>query len=191
MHVPRIRVYIACSLDGFIAGLDDDLSWLSGPPDASDATEAVTFETFMAEVGVLLMGRRTYDVVRAMDVPWPYGDIRVLVATHRALPDGPATVRGVSGTMSELVRTARQLAGDRDVYVDGGNLVRQALDAGVVDEVIVTMIPIVLGAGIPLFAGVERRQTFEFVAHHRYHGFLQYIAVPAESGSQGPSTGSS
>jgi dihydrofolate reductase len=179
MSSNRVRVYIASSLDGCIAGPDDDLSWLmpTGPaPD--EPTDAVTYELFMADVGALLMGRRTYDVVAAMDHPWPYGDTPVLVATSRALEGAPDTVRAVAGSIQDVIAAAREAAGDKDVYLDGGNLVRQGLDAGLVDELIVTMIPIALGAGVPLFTGTKNRHHFEFVAHHRYYEFLQVTLVP-------------
>ena len=93
----RVRAFLAMSLDGFIAGDDDDLSWLPEPPyeDAGSAG-ALTWERFMDDVGALLMGRGTYDVVRSFDVEWPWGDRPVLVATHRELDEGaPEPVRRV------------------------------------------------------------------------------------------------
>ena len=102
----------------------------------------------------------------------PYGDRPVLVATHRALDAAAPTVRPVAGDVSELVAAAREAAGDRDVYIDGGDLIRQAMDAGLVDELIVTMVPVLLGAGHALFAGVTKRHTLEFVEHHRFGGSM-------------------
>jgi dihydrofolate reductase len=163
----RVRVYIASSVDGFVAGVDDDLSWLptEGPGDPGDA---LTYEAFTAQVGVLLMGRRTFDVVAGFEGAWPY-DKPVLVATHRPLPaNAPAGVRAVSGTIGEVVAVAQQAAGEADVYLDGGALIRSALDAGLIDELVVTMVPTVLGAGVPLFAGTERRHALQLVGVHRY-----------------------
>jgi dihydrofolate reductase len=89
----KVRVFIACSLDGFIAGPSDELEWLFDHGDAED-----TFGPFMAEVGALLMGRNTFDVVCAMDAPWAYGEVPVLVATSRPLPDdAPPTALAVGG----------------------------------------------------------------------------------------------
>lgn len=154
----RVRVFIASSLDGFIAGANDELDWLEPPPGVED-----TFTPFLAQIGALLMGRRTYDVVTGFDGPWPYGDIPVLVATTRPLQSAGETVRAVGGTITELVDQARRAAGTKDVYLDGGALVRSALDAGLIDEITVTMIPIILGAGVPLFAGTAERQPLELV----------------------------
>jgi dihydrofolate reductase len=195
------HVFIACSLDGFIAGPDDDLSWLTGPDSATaegdgeprpesggepgaesggepgaegggepgaeggadEERDDHGFSAFFAKVGALLMGRRTHDVVAGFD-EWYYGDKPVLVATTRPL-DNPAapTVRAVSGTPEEMLAQAREAAGDKNVYVDGGRLIRSFLDAGLIDEMTVSVIPIILGEGIPLFAGVARRHKLELI----------------------------
>ncbi len=171
----RIRVYIACSLDGFIAGPGDDLSWLPGAQPDGDANDgpgpkrdagAVGFEEFMSDVGALLMGRRTYDVAVSCEGAWPYGERPVLVATHRPLESTGHDVRAVSGDISTLIAQAQMAAGKKDVYLDGGDLIRQAMDANVIDDLIVTMVPVVLGEGHSLFAGVTKRHTLEFVGHH-------------------------
>lgn len=150
----RVRVFIACSLDGFIAGPDDQLDWLT-----TAVPEVDTFHPFMASVGSLLMGRRTYEALARMDVEWPYGEAPVLVATHRALDPIHPSVRPVSGPIGELVALTLREAGDRDVYLDGGGLIRAALDEGLVDELCVTIAPSILGRGLPLFAGVKRPRS--------------------------------
>jgi dihydrofolate reductase len=182
----RVLVYIACSFDGFIAGPGDDLSWLPGadpqapdftsPADAAE-TGAVGFESFMSRIGSLLMGRRSYEVVQGFGGAWPYGDRPVLVATHRPLLPIVPQVRTVEGEIAELIAQARDAAGDRDIYLDGGNLIRQALDAHLVDELIVTMVPVLLGDGHPLFAGVRERHQLEFARHQRYGKELLQIQL--------------
>ena len=147
-----IRAFIATSRDGFIAGPDDDLSWL---PDGH-AGEDYGYEQFMAGVGAILMGRRTYDVVEGFGTGWPYGDTPVLVATTRPLAPIEPTVRAVSGTAGEMLAEARAAAGEGDVYVDGGRLIQQLVDVRLVDELIVTVIPVDLGEGIPLLAGEDQ-----------------------------------
>ncbi len=181
----RVRVYIACSLDGFIAGPGDDLSWLPGAQaesasDIGSATSnpadqdvgAVGFEDFMSDVGAVLMGRRTYDAAAGFGGASPYGDRPVLVATHRVLDSVAPNVQPVAGDISEMVAAAREAAGDEDVNIDGGDLIRQAMDASLVDELIVTMVPVLLGAGHALFAGVTKRHALEFVGHHRFGGSM-------------------
>ncbi len=183
---PRVRVYIACSLDGFIAGPGDDLSWLTGPEAANPGGEtdpdALTFDAFMADVGALLMGRKTYEVVQGMSW-WGYGERPVLVATHRPLGAGARdTVRAVRGTIEALVAEALQAAAGKDVYVDGGDLIRQAAEAGLIDDLTVTLAPIALGAGHPLFAGMTTRYPLEILGHHTFDGgMVQIRARPARA----------
>lgn len=175
----RVRAFLACSLDGFVAGPDHDLSWLPGPdPDAPE--DDAGYGAFMAEVGAMLMGRTTHDVVAGFDVDWPYGDTPVLVATHRPLTPGAPTVRAVSGDIGALVAEARAAAGGADVYVDGGALVRQALSAGLLDQLILTVIPIALGDGVSLFAGLDAPQRFACHGARPLHGgMVQLTYTPA------------
>lgn len=180
----RIRIYIAASLDGYIAGEGDDLSWLprvdDGPPPDPDA---VTFEAFMADVGALLMGRRTFDVLSGFEGPWPYGDTPILVATHRNLTGAPATVRAVNGTMDDLLDRALEVAAGKDVYVDGGRMVQQALDTGRVDELILTLVPTLLGRGVPLFGPLKHPPLgFVFSPPARYGPLVQLKATRGENG---------
>ncbi|GIG55505.1 dihydrofolate reductase family protein [Demequina activiva] len=186
----KVRVFIASSIDGFIAGPHDDIAWLEAarPPWAPMAsgrwadspTDALGFDTFMADVGAILMGRRTFDVVSAMGGDWPYGDTPMLVATGRPLEGAPATVTGASAPIANLVDEATRIAGGKDIYVDGGSVVRQALDAELIDEMVVTVHPTVLGAGHALFAGAQSRHHITVADVRRYgDGMVQLTLVPA------------
>jgi dihydrofolate reductase len=172
------------SLDGFIAGPNDELDWLGDPsPDAVLPEGVLGFETFMRDVGAMLMGRATYDVVTKLGPTWFYGEVPVLVPTHRPLEPVVPTVRAAQGTIDRLIDEALALASGKDVYVDGGTLVRAALEAGRVDELVVTVVPIVLGAGKPLFAGLARRVALEVISHRDYgRGMLQLTLRPAKQG---------
>ncbi|MGH1340782.1 MAG: dihydrofolate reductase family protein [Nannocystales bacterium] len=173
----NVRVYIATSLDGYIAGPDDDLSWL--PTEAGPGTdEALGFEAFMADVGAMLMGRRTYDVVRSLGEGWPYGETPVLVATHRELESDLPTVRAVSGSTDAVLDAALEEAGGRDVYLDGGAMVQAALEVGRVDELIVTLVPVLVGGGVPLFGTLRERQEFVFEEHTSMGSMVQLRARP-------------
>ena len=179
----RVRVYIATSFDGFIAAPGDDLTWLTGPdaanPGGETDPEALTFDGFIADVGAVLMGRGTFDVVSGMEW-WGYGERPVLVATHRELPAGVReTVRAVSGSIHDMVALAKQVAGDKDVYIDGGNLIRQAVDADLVDDLTITIAPVALGAGHPLFAGIQKRYPLAIISHHTFEGGMVQIRAKA------------
>lgn len=156
---PKIRAFFAMSLDGFIAGPKDELDWLDVAEGAED-----TFTPFIAEIGALLMGRRSYDVATSFEVPWPYGDVPVLVTTHRELTPREPSISACSGTIEELVAKAKSVAAPKDVYIDGGQLIRAALDAGLVDEITATVIPTILGNGIPAFHGVKDHCALELVS---------------------------
>ena len=169
-----VRVFIACSLDGFIAGPDDDLSWLPQGTTGEDHG----YEALMAATGALLIGRATYDVACGFDA-WPFGELPVLVATTRPLEPVAPTVRAVAGDPVELLAAARE-ASDGGIYLDGGVLIRQFLDAGLVDELTVTVVPVVLGAGAPLFAGVAQRHRLELVEARTFpSGLVQLRYRPA------------
>lgn len=185
MATASVNVYLACSLDGYIAGPEHDLSWLpSGETDTPETPPAdpmaVDYETFIADIGAMLMGRRTYDVVRGFGGDWHYGDLPIHLATHRALDaDAPASVTPVAGTIETLIANAKAAAGNKDVYLDGGDMVRQAADAGLIDRFIITYAPIALGHGTPLFGAIQRYYPLEITASYRYSfGMLQIHARP-------------
>ena len=137
-----VRVFIACSLDGFIAGPDDDLSWL---PAADASGEDYGYGAFIAETAAILMGRSTYDVAAGF-AAWPYGALPVFVATSRPLDP---LVETVVTDQRHAGGAARRRAGTHDgaVYLDGGALIRSFLDEGLVDELTVTIVNVILGAG--------------------------------------------
>lgn len=178
---------MGCSVDGFIAGPGDDISFLEraqqdqeGHMPAPDADgPGIGYEAFIADIGAMLMGRNTYNVVAGFDGPWPYGDMPILVATTRPFTSPHPHVTAAQGSIEELVAQALQRAQGKDVYLDGGNLIRQALDAGLVDELIITMVPILLGQGTQLFAGLQQEHLLEFTDVQRWNQkCVQWVARP-------------
>lgn len=142
-------VYVAQSLDGYLAGPRGELDWLDAidNPDGSD----FGFADFLSGVDALVMGRNTFEKVATFEV-WPY-DKPVFVAsgTLSALPARfGARAFLIGGSPAEIVEQlhARAL---RRLYIDGGMLIQSFLRAGLIDELIVTTIPVLLGDGIPLF----------------------------------------
>jgi dihydrofolate reductase len=141
----RVSVFLAASLDGYIATADDDLSWLEA---AARPDEDYGYDAFLATVDALAMGRGTYDHIADLD-PLPFGNRPLYVFTHRP----PAARPGV--TFWELTpRDALrqwESAGLTRVYVDGGRLLSAFLDEGLVDDLQITAVPLLLGGGRPLF----------------------------------------
>jgi dihydrofolate reductase len=173
--VCAVRVFIACSLDGFIAGPDGDLSWLPTPGGGGD----YGYAEFMAGTDALLVGRATYETVAGFGGAWPYGTRPVFVATTRALAPAEPTVRAVRGTPRAMLAEVRRTC-QGGVYLDGGTLIRQFLAAELVDELTVSVVPTILGAGVPLFAGASRRHALDLVGTRAYDdGLVQLTYSPA------------
>ncbi len=144
----KASVYVATSLDGFIARCNGSVDWLVVP----EANEDYGFAAFMDSVDALVMGRNTFDTVLAMEA-WPYGDKPVIVLTHRSI-EIPAELKDlVEPSGLSPTKLARELDGRGlgNVYVDGGLTIQSFLDAGLIRRVIITTIPILIGNGIPLF----------------------------------------
>lgn len=143
---PMVSVFVGLSLDGFIAGRDGDLSWLSVVE--TDPPEDTGYAALMASVDALVIGRNTYDVIRSFDI-WPYAGKHVVVLTHRPL----VARQGEQAHAGDLTALLAQLAarGLRHVYLDGGNAIRQGLAAGAVDHLTLSWVPMTLGQGVPLF----------------------------------------
>jgi dihydrofolate reductase len=147
------------SLDGFIAGPNDDMSWAFG----LDAGSGKTVDRVVASTGALLVGRRTQDVEDRLQPGFYGGAFRgpFFVLRHGPPPD-PPVVKGVTGRfldvdIEEAVTIAKEAAGDGDVVVLGANIARQCLEKELLDEIIIHVAPVLLGDGVRLFerAGSE------------------------------------
>jgi dihydrofolate reductase len=141
------------SLDGFIAGPHDDMSWAFG----LDAGSGETVDRVVASTGALLVGRRTQDVEDRLQPGFYGGAFRgpFFVLRHDPPPD-PPVVKGVTGRfldvdIEEAVRIAKEAADDGDVVVLGANIARQCLEKGLLDEIIVHVAPVLVGDGARLF----------------------------------------
>jgi len=159
-----VSVFIGTSVDGFIARPNGDLDFL--PPGGG---EAHGYDEFMASVDVLVIGRKTFETVLAFP-QWPYGDKRVVVLSSRALDF--SAVRGgrveqMAGPPAEIV--SRLAAGGvHHVYVDGGITIQRFLRAGLVQRLIITRVPVLIGDGIPLFGSLPRDVRLRHVATQHY-----------------------
>jgi dihydrofolate reductase len=113
------------------------------------------YNAFFATVDALVMGRNTYDVVRAFPT-WPYGDKPVFVLSHRPIAGAPAgaVVEHVTGDPAAVHRELSR-RGFRHAYVDGGLTVQSFIRAGLVQRIVVTRVPVLVGTGIPLFGPVD------------------------------------
>ena len=149
----RTSVFVGTSLDGFIARTDHTFDFLSAGGEVSG--EANGYDAFFATVDAVLMGRNTYEVVRPF-AAWPYQTTPVFVLSHRPLAPTPAgaVVERLEGTPRE-VHALLAARGFQHVYVDGGLTVQAFLRAGLVQRLTVTRVPVLIGAGIPLFGPLD------------------------------------
>ena len=158
----RTTVYVGTSVDGFIARLDGSVDFLEagGPVD-----DDMGYGALMASIDVLVMGRNTFDFVVNAGVDWPYGDTTVMVVTSRPLELGGAPAETVESTALGPAELAAELEarGHRHAYVDGGLTVQAWLRAGLVDELVVTRVPVLVGDGIPLFGPLDHDVALEHV----------------------------
>lgn len=149
----QVSVYIATSLDGFIARENGDLDWLDEAAASVPEGEDMGYKAFMDSVDVLIMGRNTYGKVLSFGVDWPY-EKHVIVLSHREL-DVPESLYGKVSHSSEtpeklVARLTSQ--GVKRVYLDGGLTIQSFLAKGLVDDLCITVAPALLGSGKRLFA---------------------------------------
>lgn len=155
----RVRYQVACSLDGFIAGTNDDFDWIIDEP-------AFDFEAYFAQFDILLMGRRTYEISRSMDES--FQGKQVIVASRSLRQEDHPNVEVVSEGLEARIRELRSEPG-RDIWLyGGGKLFAQLLEWNLVDTVEPAIIPILLGEGIPLFEAQGIRRNLIYKKHQIY-----------------------
>jgi dihydrofolate reductase len=160
----KASVFIATSLDGFIARQNGALDWLP-----ADGGEPHGYTEFIDTVDAIVIGRKTFETVLTFDV-WPYGKMPVVVLSTRPSeltpPDG-AVCEVMSGTPHEIVARLTQ-RGLKHLYIDGGVTIQGFLEAGLIQRLIITRIPVLLGSGIPLFGSLSRDIRLEHEATRSY-----------------------
>ena len=159
----KASVFIGTSVDGFIARSNGELDWL--PPGGG---EPHGYDEFMATVDALVIGRKTFETVLRFDT-WPYGEKPVFVLSTRTLAPTPlkAVVERMSGEPAEIVS---QLAarGIQHIYVDGGITIQGFLRAGLIQRLIITRVPVLIGDGVPLFGTLPHDIRLRHVATRHY-----------------------
>ena len=159
----KASVFVGTSLDGFIARADGSLDFL--PPGGG---EPHGYDEFLATVDALVIGRKTYETVLTSD-KWPYGEKPVFVLSTHTLAAAPAgaMVERMSGAPAEILShlVARGIG---HVYVDGGKTTQRFLQAGLIQRLSITRVPVLIGAGIPLFGTLQRDLRLRHVGTRQY-----------------------
>jgi dihydrofolate reductase len=170
----KCSVFIATSLDGWIARKNGEIDWLTAPNPAG-VGEDYGYKTFFDSVDALVMGRKTFELVLTFG-EWPYADKRVIVLSSGS-PQIPEKLSGkVEATSLSPADLVAQLSaqGVRHVYVDGGKTIQSFLRAGLIDEMILTRIPVLIGDGIPLFGELDADVPWQHIETQAYKsGFVQ------------------
>jgi dihydrofolate reductase len=166
----KTSVFVGVSVDGFIARANHDLDFLD-----AGGTEPHGYEEFIATVDTIVMGRKTFEVVLGFDT-WPYGERRVVVLSSQPLELSAASDRGgrveqMSGPPADIAsRLSAQ--GAQHVYVDGGVTIQGFLRAGLIQRLVVTRVPILIGSGIPLFGALLGDVRLRHIATKAFQGGL-------------------
>ena len=154
------KVFIATSIDGYIADRNGGIEWLDTIPEINTIDSG--YEAFTSEIDALVMGRATFDKVCSFDIDWPYQKpVFVVSSTMKEIPEklqGKAHL--VKGNLNEILKQIH----DRDcfrLYIDGGKLIQSFLKEDLIDEMVITIIPVLLGEGIPLFGEMPKPLNFE------------------------------
>jgi len=143
----KVIVYIAASLDGYIAGPNDDMSFLSL---VEQEGEDYGYADFIKTVDTVIMGRKTYDWVMSHMPEFPHADKTAYIITRTPRPDVGKT-SFYTGNLPELISRLKSEDG-KTIFIDGGaEIVNELLQAGVIDELIISVIPVLVGNGVRLF----------------------------------------
>lgn len=160
-------VYIGVSLDGFIADSEGKIDYLDTFPFPEG--EDMGFYAFMDRIDALVMGRVTFETVLSFDVPWPYTKpVYVLSNSLKQVPKGyEDKVSLVNGHLTEVLASIHGNGHSR-LYIDGGSTIQGFLKEDLIDEMIITTIPVLIGGGHPLFGEVSKKLVFECVDTQRF-----------------------
>ncbi|MBV9302737.1 MAG: dihydrofolate reductase [Acidobacteriaceae bacterium] len=171
----RVTLHVVSSLDGFIARKDNSVSWLEAKGSVYEAGVSISEEeaaTFLKAIDCYVLGSRTYE--HALELGWPYGDTPTVVVTGTKLPSIRNTVEFYSGDLKTLLY--EKLAPRyRNIWLVGGAMLSQRfLELGLVDEIRLTIAPVLLGDGLRLFGGslTEQRWALKNVVAYR-NGFVE------------------
>ena len=160
-------VFIATSLDGYIADKNGGIDWLHSIPNPDN--DDMGYVEFNKEIDALVMGRITFETVLGFDVDWPYNK-PVFVLSNK-LKEIPESHKGkaflVKGTLIEILDQIHTKGFNR-LYVDGGTTIRNFLKEDLIDEMVITKIPILLGGGSSLFAELPNELKFELIGSKTY-----------------------
>lgn len=156
-------VYIATSIDGYIADRDNKLDWLQMVPNPEQ--NDLGFSDFIDRIDAIVMGKNTFETVLGFGCAWPY--TKPVFVCSRTIKDVPEDLNGkvsiIQGHPGEISKSLND-KGYKNLYIDGGQTIQSFLEADLIDELILTTIPVLLGGGYPLFGKLPGHQQFELIS---------------------------
>lgn len=178
----KIILYVAASLDGYMADSQKSVNWIKGQDDTVEIQD--TFTPFFASVDTVIMGRTTYEqiVTELSPEKWPYSGAMTYVLTHRPMADAegrPITdaegIRFTSGNPCQLVNELRHRAG-KNIWICGGaDIISQLLKADLIDVFHIATIPVILGGGVRLFAETDGMMNLRLTNTVNYNGIIEAV----------------
>lgn len=163
-----ISVFIGTSVDGFIARQNGSFDFLP-----AGGGEPHGYDEFMASVDTLVIGRKTFEAVLGL-AAWPYGGKKVVVLSSKAVDFSAvreSAIERMAGSPAEIVATLAE-KGAQHVYVDGGITIQRFLREGLIQRLIITRVPVLIGEGIPLFGSLPRDVRLRHVTTQQYKSGL-------------------
>lgn len=170
----RTILYIAASLDGYIAKPDGDLDWLTSFPNPEN--EDFGYNKLLTEIEVIIMGRATYEALTKMEIAWPYPAYKTFVVSNNPMQlittaNTYLITSGLNNFMTEIRNQS-----NKDIWlVGGGKLIRSLLNYDQIDRIILTIVPTILGSGIPLFSDEMKHSNWKFIHSESYSNGLVKI----------------
>ncbi|MCT4637918.1 MAG: dihydrofolate reductase family protein [Bacteroidales bacterium] len=158
----RNIVYIAQSIDGYIADKNGGLDWLQTVPNPDNSD--MGYNSFIKQIDAIIMGRNTFETVCSFDCEWPYTlPVFVLSNSLKSIADSHKyKAELVNGSLKDILKKLNN-RGLNQIYIDGGKTVQNFLKEDLVDDLIITTIPVILGGGYPLFAELPKTIEFELI----------------------------
>ena len=171
----KVRLYIAVSIDGYIARNNGDLDWLTEYPNPKKTDYG--YLEFVDTIDTVIVGGRTYDDILSMDVAWPYKGKESYIVTRR--PRQTVAEDSVKMISEDIINTIIELKEKpgKDIWlVGGGELISLFLNNNLIDEMIITHIPVILGSGVSLFTDIRRESNWKAISNSIFdNGVTQTI----------------
>lgn len=171
----KVILYIAMSVDGYIADCQKSVNWIKGQDDSAEMLD--TYSTFFCNIGTVIMGKRTYEHIRTELSPdkWPYSGAITYVFTHNAPINDAKDIKFTNADPCRLINDLRQGTG-KDIWICGGaDIANQLIKEDLIDIYHISIIPVILGGGIRLFNGTDQMINLQLVNTLKYNGIIEVV----------------